>query len=454
VGEVVGVRYPGGVDVTHPDHFSQVDGVIAPQPWMQLRRVATTSTASVARSYDPSGGKAKNEVFQTVSTSWVNNTPLTQWVYGLVHQGGCAVSLQARSRGYLQVNHGFEVGPAPKAPALTEVSRFGGGADMGMGGLLATGTDYAIHSVRSHSTSVPLMPQLTGWKAVQPGERATATVEVRFVSEFWENTSITGGKSNTDCTVLAGELGLDLFAVPQITAPPPRKIPTVFASATGMEIGKPVTVAAPAGLKVGDMLLAVVGNQWGSSSDITPPSSSWSLMLSVNDQFLGGFNGTHLRVFLKPVVGAEPASYTFGNPALAEGIVHLMVLRDTAPLAGDIDVSGWQVAYTRTRWAKTGQMHVSPSIGSNGQLLVCASFYGRTDNPLDLILGPEPGTQTSPPGMTTSVDKNGVSSSMNVAWLQSPPNPTQARMFTSVPRAYFSDHSINVSILVPGKQQI
>jgi hypothetical protein len=41
-----------------------------------------------------------------------------------------------------------------------------------------------------------------------------------------------------------------------------------------------------------------------------------------------------------------------------------------------------------------------------------------------------------------------------VAWLKSPPNPTQARMFASVPRAYFSDHSINVSILVPGKQQI
>ena len=440
--------------MTYPNHFSQVDGVIAPQPWMQLRRVSTTSTPSVSRTYDPQGGKAKNEVYQTVSTTWVNKTPLTQWVYGLVHQGGSAVSLQARSRGYIQVNHGFEVGPAPKASALVEVSRFGGGVDTGMGGLLATGTDYAIHSVRSHSTSVPLMPQLTGWKAVQPGEKATATVEVRFVSEFWENTTITGGKTNTDCTVLAGELGLDLFAVPQIALPPPRKIPTVFATVTGMEIGKPVTVAAPAGLKVGDMLVAICGNQWGSASDITPPDSTWSLMLSVNDQFLGGFNATHLRVFLKPVVAGEPASYTFGNPALAEEIVHLMVLRDTAPLTGDIDISGWQVAYTRTRWAKSGQMHTAPSIGSNGQLLLCASFYGRTDNPLDGFLGPEPGTQTSPPGMTTSVDKNGVSSSMNVAYLFSPPNPTQARMFTSVPRAYFSDHSISVSILVPGLQPI
>jgi hypothetical protein len=455
------LRLWGGSAVTHPDHFSQVDGVIAPQPWMQLRRVATTATPSVAKTYDPQGGKAKNEVYQTVSAEWVNNTPLTQWVYGLVHHGGSAVSLQARSRGYLQTNHGFAVGPAPKAPSLVEVSRFGGGVDMGMGGLLATGTDYAIHSVRSHSTSVPLMPQLTGWKAVQPGEKATATVEVRFISEFWENTQITGGKANTDCTVLAGELGLDLFAVPQIAAPPPRKIPTVFASVTGMEISKPVTVAKPAGVKVGDVLLAIVGNQWGQTGDMTPPDGTWKLFHSVNDGFWG-LNGTHLRVFLKPVVANEPASYTFGNPFLAEGIVHLMVLRDTGPLTGDIDASGWQVASTRTRWAQTGQLHVAPSIGSNGQMLVCASFFGRTDNPLDLILGPAPATQTSPPGMTTSVDKNGVSSSMNVASLASPPSPTQARQFTATPlnplqagtRVYFSDHAISVSILIPGLQQI
>jgi hypothetical protein len=447
--------------VTHPEHFSQVNGVIAPQPWMQLRRVATTSTASVAKSYDPQGGATKNEVYQTITVDWTNNTPLTQYVYGLVHQGGCAVSLQARSRGYIQVNHGFEVGPAPKAPALTEVSRFGGGVDMGMGGLLAFGTDYGIHSVRSHSTSVPLMPQLTGWKAVQPGQRATATVEVRFVSEFWENTTITGGKANTDCTVLAGELGLDLFAVPQIAAPPPRKIPTMVASVTGMEISNPVTVPAPTGMQVGDMLVAVVGNQWGATDVMTPPSGSWSLFHSVNDGFWG-LNGTHLRVWLKPVVASEPASYTFGNSPLAEQIVHLMVLRDTASLVGDIDASGWQVASTRTRWSQTGQLHVAPSIGSNGQMLVCTSFFGRTDNPLDLILGPAPCIQTSPPGMTTSVDKNGISSSMNVAWLKSPPNPTQARMFTATPlnqlqagkRVYYSDHAISVSILVPGKQQI
>lgn len=437
--------------MTHPDHFATVDGVISPQPWMQLRRVATTSTASVAKTYDPSGGGAKNEVYQTVTVDWVNNTPLPQWVYGMVHQGGSAVSLQARSRGYLQTNHGFDVGPAPKAPALTEVSRFGGGVDLGMGGLLGTGTDYGIHSVRAHSTTVPLMPQLTGWKAVQPGEKATATVEVRFVSEFWEDTQITGGKSNTESAVLAGELGLDLFAVPQIAPALPRKVPTVVGSATGLQITNNVTVPVPAGTRDGDILVAVVGNQFGSASDITRPDPLWTELHVVDD----GLFSVHVKVFVKRAGPAEPASYTFGNIFLAEEIAHLMVLRDAASPGGDIDTTGWAAASTRKKWTKTGtQNHVAPSIAISGQMLICASFYGRTDNPTDNLIGPEPGTQNSPAGMTTSVDRNGLSASMNVAYLTSPPNPTGPRTFTSNPRAFYSNVAVTVSILVPGAQQI
>ena len=117
MGEAAGVRDPGGVDVTHPDHFSQIGGVIAPQPWMQLRRVATTSTPSVFRRYDVSGGVEKNEVLQVINVTWTNNTPLTHYVYGLVHQGGSAVSLQSRSRGYLSQWHAAKVSTAPIAAA-------------------------------------------------------------------------------------------------------------------------------------------------------------------------------------------------------------------------------------------------------------------------------------------------------------------------------------------------
>lgn len=441
--------------MTHPEHFSTVDGALAPQPWMQLRRVAASSTPSLSRTYAASGGQAKNEVLQTVTVTWTNHTPLTQYVYGFVHQGGCAVSLHSRSRGYLRVSHGYTVALTPKAtPAmtLTEVSRFGGGADIGMGGLLATGSAYGIHEVRSHSTSVPLMPHLTGWKAVKPSETVTATVEVRFVSEFWENTSIDGGTGNTNSTVIAGDLEVDLWAVPQIAEPSPRLIPIIVSQATGMQVSNKVTVKV-SNIQAGDVLLAIAGNQWGQTSDITAPDGTWKVLHSVNDG-LSGLNGTHLRVFAKQASSTESGSYTFGNAFLAEEIVHLMVLRGAALPTGDVDTTGWSIASTRTKWAKKGEMHVAPSISSNGQLLVCASFFGRTDNPLDLILGPAPGTQTVPAGMNKQVDAFGKSASLAVATLSSPPNPTGPRTFTSNPRAFFSNVAISVSILIPGSQQI
>jgi hypothetical protein len=443
--------------VTYPDHFSTVDGALAPQPWMQLRRVADTATPAVSRTYGASGGQAKNEILQTVTATWTNHTPLTQYVYGFVHQGGCAVSLHSRSRGYIRVSHGYTSGLTPKATptmTLTEVSRFGGGADVGMGGLLAIGSAYGIHEVRSHSTSVPLMPHLTGWKALKPSETITATAEVRFVSEFWENTSIDGGTANTNSTVIAGDLGLDLWAVPQIEEPGPRLIPIVVAQATGVKVNDKVTVKVT-GIKQGDVLLAIAGNQWGQSSDITPPDNTWKLLHSVNDGTgFSSLNGTHLRVFARQASGSESGSFTFGNVFLSEEIVHLMLLRGAALPTGDVDTTGWSIASTRNKWAQKGDMHVAPSLSSNGQLLICASFFGRTDNPLDLILGPAPGTQTAPPGMNLQVDSFGKSASLCVATLSNPPNPTGPRQFTSVPRAFFSNFAISVSILVPGAQQI
>jgi hypothetical protein len=218
-----------------------------------------------------------------------------------------------------------------------------------------------------------------------------------------------------------------------------------------LQITNNVTVPVPAGTRDGDILVAVVGNQFGSASDITRPDPLWTELHVVDD----GLFSVHVKVFVKRAGPAEPASYTFGNIFLAEEIAHLMVLRDAASPGGDIDTTGWAAASTRKKWTQTGtQNHVAPSIAISGQMLICASFYGRTDNPTDNLIGPEPGTQNSPAGMTTSVDRNGLSASMNVAYLTNPPNPTGPRTFTSNPRAFYSNVAVTVSILVPGAQQI
>ena len=319
-----------------------------------------------------------------------------------------------------------------------------------MGGLLGLGSDYGIHSVRSHSTSIPLMPHLTGWAAVKPGETAQGYADCRFITPFWEDTTIDGGKTNTDATVVAGELGLDLFAVPMIEPAKPRLIPSVIGTSSAVKISDPVTVPVPAGALPGDMLVAICGNQFGNASDITKPDALWAELLVVDQ----GWEAAHLKVFVKQVGVGDPTSYTFGNGFLAEEVVHLLVLRDAAPVGGDIDTTGWSVASTRTKWAQTGQMHVCPSMSSNGQMLLCATFFGRTDNPLDNLLGPANVVMTVPAGMVKTTDTSGISSTLSAAYLTRPPNPTAARTFTSTPRAFFSNQSINLSILVPGKQQI
>jgi hypothetical protein len=450
VDAAAGFRYSGGVAVIHPNHFETTDGALSPQPWMQLRLVASGEAEAAARSYGTTGGAAKNDLLQTVTQTWTNNTPLTQQVYGLVTQGGSAVTLQTRSRGYLRMDHGFALSGNP---VMTEVSRFGGGAEIGMGGLLSLGTGFGVHEVRQPSTTIPLMPQLTGWITVIPGASITAKVDVRFVSEFWESTPIDGGDSNTDSSVIAGALRLDLFAVPQITEPGPRPVPQIVGTpTTATAINTAVTVTKPTGVVAGDVLVAICGNNAGTSNAITAPAG-WALLHSVNDG-LAGLGGSHLRVFTKVAGASEPANYTFGNSTLIEEVVCLVALRNAGSVGGDVNSLGWAVASTRRRWAKDGELHIAPSVARNGQLLLCASFFARTDNPLDLTLGPAAVAQTPPDGMTEIAERNGTSVSLAVASLNSPPNPTWERLFATAPRAYFASWSISVSIVIPGAQQL
>lgn len=205
----------GTVACADPDHFYMVGGDLTLQPWMQHRQVATASYEASLYNYSTKPGRAfateddlnKNETVSRVVCQWVNLSPINHWVYGVITRGGIRVTLTARTRGYLQLNSGMAVGHA--LPALTESSRVGIGGDQSAG-------VYCVAEIRQNSRSMPLAPEITGWTLVQPGQEVTAEAEVKFISEFWENTAINGGTVETMSGFSGGELKLDLFAVPVI----------------------------------------------------------------------------------------------------------------------------------------------------------------------------------------------------------------------------------------------
>lgn len=435
--------------MTFADHFLLADGALSPQPWMQLRQVATGSTESVSKSYDPTDGSAKNDVLQTLQVAWTNNSPVDQWIYGLMTKSGSQVTLQCRSRGYVSTRHAMDVTTGTPFLELTEVSRFGVGADLGKGGILNVGGAYAISELRQNSVTMPLRPHLTHWTVVPVGSTVTAKIETAFVSENWEGSMIDGGDGDTESKVISGDLRLDLFAIPAFFVPPFRLTPAIVGSSTATALTADVVVSRPAGVAEGDMLVAICGNQFGAPKDITAPTG-WVLQHSAREGF-GTNGGSHLKVFTKVATASEPATYAFGNGWLAEEIVVVIAVRDaTVPEYTDANTSGWSVASTSKKWKRHGDMHVSPSIGREGQLLICASFFGRADDFFDWTLGPVPGHQTAPAGMVMLHDESGTSASLAVASMTNPPAPTGDRTFASVPRALFNNYAISASLLIDG----
>lgn len=210
-----------------PLHFQVNDaGAIAPQPWMQYRQVAGDSVAAKSGSYAPtvSGDiiaefqtNTKNDLLQDLTVAWTNDTPIDQWVYGIITVAGSRVSLQARSRGGLSMVSGYQEGtPLPGTTVLpmTSCSVLGCGCDMGAGGILAAGTAFCIMEVRQQSTSYPLAPERAGWHQLAPGVTFTGQVQCYFTSDYWETSSIEGGNLDTESDYLAGAIRLDLFALP------------------------------------------------------------------------------------------------------------------------------------------------------------------------------------------------------------------------------------------------
>lgn len=242
----------------NPNHFDNTGGVLTPQPWMQWRHVAGTEVGTRTGRYPVTMGSSsadfnivgtlaslfgsilgsisgifgihspialaaatvsaagnKNELLHDVQVSWLNDSPINQWVYGKITRGGSRVTLQARSRGGLSLTSGFKLAVGD-AGALTQSSMLGCGADMGNAGSLATGTGFAVIELRQNSVTIPLAPERAGWTLVPPGATYTARAQLRFVSEFWENTVINGGDSGTESSYETGATRLDLFAVPVI----------------------------------------------------------------------------------------------------------------------------------------------------------------------------------------------------------------------------------------------
>lgn len=426
-------------------HFSVVDDAASPQPWMQLRQVVSAETASVSKLYDPADGQSKNEAIQALQTQWTNNTPLTQWVYGLVTTAGRECTLQCRSRGYLSTSHGYKIAADGSNIPMTEVSRFGIGADLGNGGLLALGGAYGIAGKRDNSNTIPFMPHQTGWFSVAPGETIHARAQVSFVSEFWENTMISGGDADTESKIISGDLRIDLWALPAMTPPGPRLTPSIVGGATNIQynrqLGINTTVPVPANVVAGDTLVAVVCNQLGLSSAIEPTANGWTMLHSIRDG-LSGWGDVHMRVFIRTATNSEPSDYTFGNSIAAEEIAVLFAVRNAA--AYDSDGRNWYVASNYVRY-QFNEQQIAPSVNVGGQLLICPSYISHSNVQAPI-------TQAAPPGMTLLRNFTGSGCTLALASLDNPPSPTLDRQFTPNKHPWLFGHAITASIVVPGLQ--
>lgn len=426
------------------DHFNIIDDRIEPQPWTQYRTLATSQVGpSVSRSYDTSGGGDKNDLAHTVDVAWTNNTPVSTWVYGMVTRGGATVTLQSRSRGYLATLHGQEIqadATPPETWDMYEASRFGGGMDIGKGGILALGSGFGVHEVRQNSQTAPLMPHKIGWNVVQPGETFFARVQVIFKTEFWENTTIDGGDQNTESLFISGETRIDLYGIPAVIEPAPRPNPTVVGVEHSTNYTFSTDVDVPPNVQAGDILIAVHANNFGLISDLNPEQEGWVLQHTRD----AGWENSHLKVWTRIATADEPDSYTFSNGLLAEALTHLIALRDADPDW----TNGWQFASTlRKAWWMADDGHIAPSIDRRGQLLLCVSYLPHALWQDDVL-------QTPPDGMTEIGDVSADTSSMAVAVLADPPRPTRERMFVPSEGPEWSGRGIALSILVPGSQVI
>lgn len=199
----------------NPDHFDATDGVISPQPWMQWRHITTDERVSATGTYPVSGGGVKNNLLQSLTSTWTNNSPVAQDVYGLLTRGGSTMILTARSRANLVTKTSLVAGAV--AGAAVELSRFGCGLDRGLAGLVGNEAAFGVIELQQGERTMLVTPSLTVPSlAVAPGQSITAAVEIWFTSDNWESATINGGEEGAESRYVTGETRLDLFAYPAL----------------------------------------------------------------------------------------------------------------------------------------------------------------------------------------------------------------------------------------------
>lgn len=316
---------------------------------------------------------------------------------------------------------------------MTEVSKFGGGVDIGQGGMLSIGTGYGIHGHRAPSHSIHFMPHLTGWFPLLPGETFTARAEAWFVSSFWENTMIDGGDQGTESFYWHGGTTLELFTVPGVDPPVVRDTPTVVASSRRISTSSSIVTDKPTGTVQGDMMLAIHANASGSHSQLTAPAD-WLLL----DDYDGGANNVHVKVWQKVAGASEPTTYTFGHSGafLSEGMAQIVTLRNV-----DVD-EGVDIHLQFTRSTLQGKRDTPiPSLVSYKKTMVAFSFVNQLVGQL---------WQEPPPGMTQLTNDQGDFSALAMAYQLNPPNPTGLRSFKANRPVFLGDGRVSGTIVVTG----
>lgn len=194
------------------DYFYTADG-LAPFLDLQERHVATTSAVSWEQTLAPKGA-AKNILYQTLDVKFENASPLSQQAFCMITRGGSQVVLTARSRATLSLSANLSMAPFPGTappPGGSVVSRSGVGADTGLQGIQ---TDFAVVEDRQGQHTF----QIGEVFVVPPMNVFWIAMELRFVSDNWENGTINGGDAETEAKVLTGATRMDIFATPIIPA--------------------------------------------------------------------------------------------------------------------------------------------------------------------------------------------------------------------------------------------
>lgn len=218
-------------DCIDPNHFSVVNGVVAPRPWMQWRHVATGHSPSggandkSSGNYPPTGGGPRMVEAHRVAAQWRNNTPLPQHVYGIVTRGGCRVTLQASTQAFIRVATGWLINNTGDEQITTVSSSImghfmeAGSGDSGFLNLIlgAGGVEFCVTEIHQPSVSFELSPlDANGWPIVQPGQYYTGGAVVTFEAPIWEDRPVSGGSSGSESSFMTGETRIDLFAVPAL----------------------------------------------------------------------------------------------------------------------------------------------------------------------------------------------------------------------------------------------